>query len=185
MEELANYEERSWNDQIRLLTDEDVINIVKEYCDIASLKSLSKHHEDRMVEILEMAEGNGALDFWLNEADHFMDHELNLETGQTLYPVDTERLMIKIKRELQNSSQKSPNIREYADETGIDDFFKSGAQEGKNLQESLKDRGLYQGPIDGLIGHRTKKAIKDFQKENNLVPDGKIDNLTLLVLRQK
>lgn len=42
----------------------------------------------------------------------------------------------------------------------------------RQVQSALKKAGLYDGPIDGKIGERTTKAIKDFQKANGLVADG-------------
>ncbi|MBM3248853.1 MAG: hypothetical protein FJZ10_05500 [Candidatus Omnitrophica bacterium] len=44
----------------------------------------------------------------------------------------------------------------------------------KEIQAALKNAGLYNGSIDGVIGKRTKKAIEDFQSQNNLVVDGKV-----------
>jgi len=42
------------------------------------------------------------------------------------------------------------------------------------IQEALKNAGFYQGEIDGKIGPASKKAIEDFQTQNNLVADGKV-----------
>jgi peptidoglycan hydrolase-like protein with peptidoglycan-binding domain len=42
----------------------------------------------------------------------------------------------------------------------------------ENLQRDLKQLGRYDGPIDGVVGKRTKQAIAGFQRENGLVPDG-------------
>lgn len=39
-------------------------------------------------------------------------------------------------------------------------------------QKALKNAGFPVGPIDGKMGPKTKKAIKDFQKTNNLTVDG-------------
>jgi hypothetical protein len=40
------------------------------------------------------------------------------------------------------------------------------------LQVALKSRGLYAGPIDGIAGPMTRRAIRVFQKRNGLVVDG-------------
>lgn len=42
----------------------------------------------------------------------------------------------------------------------------------KQIQRTLKRAGYYMGPIDGKIGKRTKKAIRKFQREHGLRPDG-------------
>jgi len=44
----------------------------------------------------------------------------------------------------------------------------------EQVQKALKSAGLYSGAIDGILGEKTKKAIEDFQKQNNLKVDGKV-----------
>ena len=44
----------------------------------------------------------------------------------------------------------------------------------KNIQQALKNAGLYNGPIDGNIGPKSKKAIREFQTQNGLTADGKV-----------
>ncbi|MEI8349249.1 MAG: peptidoglycan-binding domain-containing protein [Candidatus Omnitrophota bacterium] len=43
-----------------------------------------------------------------------------------------------------------------------------------NIQQALKNLGLYVGKLDGTLGPKTKKAIEEFQKQNNLKVDGKV-----------
>lgn len=40
------------------------------------------------------------------------------------------------------------------------------------LQNILQKLNLYSGKIDGIFGQNTKNAVIQFQKQNNLVPDG-------------
>lgn len=42
------------------------------------------------------------------------------------------------------------------------------------IQTALKNAGYYTGNVDGKSGPLTEKAIKDFQKANNLKVDGKV-----------
>lgn len=42
----------------------------------------------------------------------------------------------------------------------------------RKYQQILRDLGLYQGPVDGLQGPNTTKAIKQFQELNGLSIDG-------------
>ena len=42
------------------------------------------------------------------------------------------------------------------------------------IQQALKNAGLYQGAIDGKMGPMTLKAIEDFQTNNGLEVDGKV-----------
>lgn len=45
-------------------------------------------------------------------------------------------------------------------------------EERKALQQALKDRGFNPGPIDGIIGAGTKRALRAWQKEAGLPADG-------------
>jgi len=54
----------------------------------------------------------------------------------------------------------------------------------KNIQTALKNADFYNGPIDGKIGNRTKKAIRDFQKANGLVSDGVVGKKTWKLLEK-
>ncbi|MCX5698798.1 MAG: peptidoglycan-binding protein [Candidatus Omnitrophica bacterium] len=53
-------------------------------------------------------------------------------------------------------------------------LYKSGKESltHKDIQLALKNAGFYNGHIDGKIGKSTKKAIKEFQKANDLKADG-------------
>jgi len=44
----------------------------------------------------------------------------------------------------------------------------------KEIQQALKNAGLYDGKVDGTIGPKTKKAIEAFQSQNGLKADGKV-----------
>ena len=50
------------------------------------------------------------------------------------------------------------------------------------LQQALKDRGFDPGPVDGVIGAGTKRALKAWQKSEGLPEDGyaSLDTLTRL-----
>jgi hypothetical protein len=53
-------------------------DILREYCQLASQKHLSERDAEQLTAILILAETDGALSFLLNEADHFLAHELGL-----------------------------------------------------------------------------------------------------------
>ena len=44
----------------------------------------------------------------------------------------------------------------------------------QDIQQALKNLGLYDGSIDGNIGAKTKRAIREFQAQNDLKVDGKV-----------
>ena len=48
----------------------------------------------------------------------------------------------------------------------------------KEIQQALKNAGLYDGKIDGHAGPKTKKAIEAFQTQNGLKADGKVGRKT-------
>lgn len=50
---------------------------------------------------------------------------------------------------------------------------------GADVQHALAERGFYYGPIDGLIGPMSRRAIAAFQAEAGLAPTGEI-NASLL-----
>ncbi len=53
----------------------------------------------------------------------------------------------------------------------------------KQIQEALKNAGYYDGNVDGKIGPKTKAAIKEFQRNNNLIDDGKVGPKTWSILK--
>ena len=44
--------------------------------------------------------------------------------------------------------------------------------EPKELQTALSEAGFYKGSIDGVLGPKTKEAIRKFQEANDLTADG-------------
>lgn len=48
----------------------------------------------------------------------------------------------------------------------------------RQIQAALRNSGFDPGSIDGKIGPKTKKAIKDFQAANGLAADGKVGQKT-------
>ena len=47
------------------------------------------------------------------------------------------------------------------------------------VQKALKEKGFDPGPIDGLMGPRTSKALRDFQIQNDIQVTGEINKGTL------
>lgn len=50
------------------------------------------------------------------------------------------------------------------------------------VQIELQREGYYRGPIDGIVGPGTRQAIADFEADNGLFPDGRIDRELLYEL---
>ena len=53
------------------------------------------------------------------------------------------------------------------------------------LQVVLKNYGYYTSKIDGDFGPVSKKALREFQSSNNLVPDGILGKNTCKTLNSK
>ena len=54
----------------------------------------------------------------------------------------------------------------------------------KQIQTALKNAGYYQGTVDGHMGKKTRKAVREFQKANKLSADGRVGKNTWIVLKE-
>lgn len=68
--------------------------------------------------------------------------------------------------------------------TGIKETEESVKPTEKEIQQALKNAGLYNGEVDGKIGPRSKRAIEEFQTQNNLKADGKVGAKTWQKLKE-
>ncbi|MEM9264800.1 MAG: peptidoglycan-binding domain-containing protein [Cyanobacteria bacterium P01_F01_bin.13] len=183
MEYCADYEKQSKLAQQDRLWNATTLKQVREYCVISSQPRLSERDADRLAEIIRCAETDSCLELWINEADHFLDHELGLQTGRTIHPIETESQKADLLKHLSFWAQKSEDT-ETSDEAAelleeIQEFLTSG---NRAVQESLKQQGFDPGPIDGVVGPRTQEAIIRFQRAHNLYETGKLDSETQLAL---
>jgi len=53
-----------------------------------------------------------------------------------------------------------------------------GNENVMKVQQALKDKGQDPGPIDGMMGSKTKAAVKAFQEANGMKGTGKLDKET-------
>lgn len=58
----------------------------------------------------------------------------------------------------------------------------SSGSEVTAIQKKLKNWGYYNGAVDGIYGTETQKAVKSFQKKNNLTADGIAGSATLAAM---
>jgi peptidoglycan hydrolase-like protein with peptidoglycan-binding domain len=49
----------------------------------------------------------------------------------------------------------------------------------RQAQQALKDKGFDPGPVDGIVGPRTRAAVKSYQEKNSLTADGNLGSQTL------
>jgi peptidoglycan hydrolase-like protein with peptidoglycan-binding domain len=53
----------------------------------------------------------------------------------------------------------------------------------RDLQQELKQAGLYRGPIDGVWGPESRSAMEQFQRQHGLSASGQLDHDTLQAMR--
>ena len=83
---------------------------------------------------------------------------------------------------VENSSSTAGDVTEPAMAPASSDVTVSGKPTNKEIQQALKNAGLYDGKVDGTIGPKTKKAIEAFQSQNGLKADGKVGRKTWKIL---
>ena len=52
------------------------------------------------------------------------------------------------------------------------DIPRLSTQEVMTLQQTLNELGYSAGPVDGIAGSGTRKALQNFQKDRGMVADG-------------
>lgn len=79
-------------------------------------------------------------------------------------------------------SAKSKSTKSTSSDMGSSDMkgksSGGGSERVKQVQTALKDKGQDPGPIDGVMGPKTKAAIKAYQGANNLKATGRLDSET-------
>ena len=126
--------------------------ILSEYCTLAVCDSLSDTQAERMSELLTQAEVDPLLNFWIDEADHLIAHQLGL-----------------IDREFIESQQDQ--LRSLIRKAWIDLLLQEIQDKTKAVQVYLKYEGSYQGEVDGKLNPSTHAAIQSLQKKNNWVTE--------------
>jgi peptidoglycan hydrolase-like protein with peptidoglycan-binding domain len=58
----------------------------------------------------------------------------------------------------------------------------ASAEDIKKVQEALKSKGLYKGPINGVMESQTSEALKAFQQDRGLKATGVLDDDTKAAL---
>lgn len=126
-------------------------DLIERYCWLASLPTLSDDDIDQMDAILEQAESDPVLSFLISEADYLMGQRMG-----DLAESDQEAF-----------ANQQAWLREHLETSK--DFSPKYAQE---FQQLLKERGFYDGSVDGILGERTAAAILRFQQHCNIIVDG-------------
>jgi peptidoglycan hydrolase-like protein with peptidoglycan-binding domain len=56
------------------------------------------------------------------------------------------------------------------------------SEQVREVQQSLQKQGVDPGPIDGIMGARTRKGLREFQQEKGLAATGQINMQTIEAL---
>ena len=51
----------------------------------------------------------------------------------------------------------------------------ANSEDVKKVQQSLSDKGYYAGPVDGVLGSRTRAGIRQYQASEKLTVTGRLD----------
>ena len=51
----------------------------------------------------------------------------------------------------------------------------SGSEDIRKVQQSLGDKGYYAGPVDGVLGSRTRAGLRQYQASEKLAVTGRLD----------
>ena len=105
---------------------------------------------------------------------------------------EMESLQTKVSDLETEVQQKDERIRELEEQTDAVraksgnsvSVMDTGTLSTKEIQIALKNAGYYAGAIDGQIGPKTKRAIKEFQRANGLTADGVVGKMTKAKLRE-
>ena len=112
--------------------------LLANYQELALCKELSDEAADRLDQIYAVVEHHPMLNFLLTEIDHTLNCRLGLLTEEAVKDYKDQQAWLRERLE-----QKP--------------FENSHCQE---LQKMLAATGFYEGPIDGVLGHRSNQAFK-------------------------
>ncbi|PSN11262.1 hypothetical protein C7293_24935 [filamentous cyanobacterium CCT1] len=147
--------------QIPGIADADCLALVREYCQLAARPSLSDADSQRLDQLLAMAETDGRLDFWINEADHFIDHAIGLGSATRVYASVNENLKSRLRELLDLTHTANPGDKALELLEELDESLTEGTRQ---VQQQLAKRGYDPGPVDGVAGPKTQRALRNFQQ---------------------
>jgi hypothetical protein len=128
--------------------------VLAEYCRLMMLAQLSSDETEeevaRLDEILALAEQDEQLQFLIGEADYILSSRTGLLNPDALKNYERQQAWLS-----EHLTVSAPDSDLY-----------------RLLQRRLRELGLYQGPIDGVLGKRSQKAVSQLQKSHAMPADG-------------
>lgn len=152
-----------------LLCNSEQRDLLQEYYYLASLPVLSPDRADRMLAILERAEMDGLLHFWICEID--LDLALRFDFLDRSTEESRKNQLSRLQEFLTEPAKKTA----YSLCQELQFRVTNSLME---VQKNLKISGFDPGPIDGCIGRQTRDALQHFQRNRHLKPDGILSQTT-------
>lgn len=147
------------------IADADCLELVHEYCHLATRPSLGEGESQRLDDLLALAEQDGRLDFWINEADHFIDHAIGLGSYSRVYASVNENLKARLRELIDLTDHARPGDEALELIHELDESLIEGTRQ---VQRQLAKRGYDPGPVDGVAGPKTQRALRQFQQSQGL-----------------
>ena len=91
-------------------------------------------------------------------------------------------LMVPPAKAWQSGAESQSSSVQPADNRAADNHGNSGFSV-RDVQQELKQAGLYNGTIDGVWGPESRNAMQQYQKQHGLYASGQLDHDTLQAMR--
>lgn len=171
------------------------VNILAEYCRLATCSELSDEDADHLADIYEKAESDVLLSFLINEFDCILNQRLGLLNLESLEVYKNQQSWLREHLEempFDSDHRKDMQImlKELNYYQGPIDgvlgkrYEKSIAKFHRRVQQLLAEKGFYRDEVDGVFGEHSICAVKEFQKAEDLKNDGILGIETFLKLQQ-
>ncbi len=153
------------NDLIEALscTSYTYFDTLADYCRLSVQSDLSDRDVERLDCIYAQAEADPNLNFFIHELDAMLAERLGL--------LDTAQI--------EQYSNQQAWLREHLEGVPYDKAYR------EEVQMLLSKRGFYGGPIDGVLGDRSRIAVQKFQATHALKVDGVPGRVTFTALQTR
>ncbi len=152
---------------ITRLEEQGIFKILEEYYRLSMLPELSPEETEedmaRLAEILVLAEQDEMLQLLIEHVDCILDSRMGLLNSKTTQEYEKQQAWLN-----DNLAVEPPDP----------DFHRM-------LQLRLRELGLYEGPIDGVMGKRSRTAVVELQKSHSMQADGIPNPQTISILLEK
>ena len=105
-----------------------------------------------------------------------------LQTLQNEIQVKDQQIQ-DLQSQLDQAKQPQGTVSANFNSSSKSDAIRVRGVSAQDVQNALVHVGLDPGPVDGKIGKKTKEAIREFQRRNNLKADGVVGERTWSYLK--